>query len=114
MGKRVYQRVEVYGFHADVSDGMGFFPGQVSDVSRFGLRMTDLPKRINEKVNRMTVVINGEGKNFKMLLKPKWSQPTGMRKMVGFEILNTPYEWTDFVLHREAKDDKDAWDVIVL
>ena len=114
MGKRVYQRVEVHGFHGDISDGMGFFPGQVSDISRFGLRMTDLPKRVNEKANRMTVVINGEGKNFKMLLKPKWSQASGMRKTVGFEIMNTPYEWTDFVLRREPKDDKDAWDVIVL
>lgn len=106
--------MEVTGFYGDISDGMGFFLGQVSDVSRFGLRMTDLPKRLNDKANRMTVVINGDGQNFKMLLKPKWSKPSGLRLTVGFEILNTPYEWTDFVLRREPKDDQDVWDVITL
>lgn len=114
MGNRVYPRVEVIGFQADVSDGMGFFPGEVSDVSRFGLCMKDLPKRVNETSNRMTVVVNGNGKNFKMNVRPKWSQASGLRKTVGFEILNTPYEWTDFILRLEPKDDQDGWDTIHL
>ena len=114
MGNRVYQRVEVSGFQADVSDGMGFFPGEVCDVSRFGLCMRDLPKRVNETSNRMTVVVSGNGKNFKMIVRPKWSQASGLRKTVGFEILNTPYEWTDFILRLEPKGDQDAWDTIYL
>ena len=114
MSNRVYQRVEVTGFQADVSDGMGCFPGEINDVSRFGLCMKDLPKRVNETSNRMTVVIHGKGKNFKMVVRPKWSQASGLRKTVGFEILNTPYEWTEFVLQLEPKDDQEDWDTLYL
>jgi hypothetical protein len=114
MGNRVYRRVEVQGFNADISDGKGFFPGVISNVSRFGIRMSDLPKRVDEKANRMTVVVSGRGKNFKMLVRPKWAELEGSRKIVGFEIINTPFEWTDFVMNLEPKEDRDVWDTINL
>lgn len=112
MSNRVYKRIDVQGFQADISDGVGFFPGELHNVSRFGLCMTDLPQRIDETAARMTIVINGHGQNFKMLIRPKWSQKMGLRKTVGFEILNTPYEWTDFVLKIEPKDKRDSKGVI--
>ncbi len=109
MGNRVYQRLEVKGISADLSDGKGFFPGVVSDVSRFGVGMTDLPKRINENTRRMTVVISGNGKNFKMLVKPRWAESVGRRKIMGFEIINTPFEWTDFIMKLEPRKERDGW-----
>lgn len=109
MGKRVYQRIEIDGLKADVSDGKGFFPGVVSDVSRFGIRMVDLPIRFNEKAIRMTAVISGRNRNFKMLVRPKWFGHSGVRKMVGFEIINTPFDWTDFVMNLEPKEDGSFW-----
>ena len=112
--QRKYQRMDVDGFNADISDGVGFFPGVISDVSRFGLLMRDLPKRVNDSTRKMTVVVSGNGKNFKMLVRPKWSQQTGLRKMMGFEILNTPWEWTEFVMKIEPQVDDDIWDVINL
>lgn len=114
MDCRVYQRVEVEGFNGDVSDGVGFFPGVVSDVSRFGMRISDLPQRLNDRARRMTVVVNGHGRNFKMLVKPRWSDENGMRKVIGFEIINTPWEWTDFVMRFEPKVNDDIWGVIAL
>lgn len=111
---RKYQRMEVDGYNADISDGIGFFPGVVSDVSRFGFLMTDLPKRISPVAKRMTVVVSGHGKNFKMLVRPKWSNDSGFRKMMGFEIINTPWEWTEFVMKIEPDADHDVWDVINL
>ncbi len=114
MESRAYQRMEIQGLDADISDGIGFFPGVISDVSRFGIRMADLPKRISSDKRRMTIVISGHGKNFKMLVRPKWSSDTGLRKMMGFEILNTPWEWTDFVMKLEPTADLDVWDVINL
>lgn len=106
MGKRAYQRVRIDDFQVDISDGRGFFPGVISDVSRFGLGMMDLPKRINETVNRMTVVVTGQGKTFKMVVKPRWSDHAGLRKIIGCEIINAPYTWTDFVLRIEPRKDK--------
>lgn len=114
MGNRVYQRIDIQGLNGDISDGAGFFPGSVTDISRFGMCMSDLPQRVNEQTKRMTVVISGHGKNFKMVVRPRWSEKTGMRKMVGFEILNTPWEWTDFVMNLEPREERQIWDVVNL
>jgi hypothetical protein len=114
MENRENQRVAIEGLRADISDGIGFFPGVLSDISRFGMRMVDLPKRLNDKSKRMTVVVNGCGRNFKMLVKPRWSAESGMRKMVGVEIINSPWAWTEFVMKYEPRVEEDVWDVINL
>ena len=44
---------------ADVSDGRGFFSGTVTDLSRFGLCMTDLPAKLDHTSQRLSVVISG-------------------------------------------------------
>lgn len=111
---RRYHRMDVQGLNADISDGIGFFPGVVTDISRFGICMTDLPKRVNEQSKKMTVVISGHGKNFKMVARPKWSEKSGLRKVVGLEIINTPWEWTDFVMKFEPEESNDVWDIINL
>lgn len=112
MDNRVYNRIEIDGFNADISDGKGFFPGVIHDISRFGLRMTDLPKRMDDKKQRMTAIISGHGRNFKMVVKPRWAESFGLRKIVGFEIINTPYEWTDFVMKLEPRKVDDPREVI--
>ncbi len=109
MENRKYQRLAIDGLSGDISDGVGFFPGTITDISRFGMRMTDLPKRLDDKMQKMTVVISGRGKNFKMLVRPKWITRTGFRKMMGFQIINTPWAWTDFVMAFEPGADADVW-----
>lgn len=83
---------------ADVSDGKGFFSGTVVDLSRFGLRMTDLPAKLDSSGQRLSIVISGQGKNFKMLVRPRWSQKEATQKSVGVEIVNAPWGWTEFVM----------------
>ncbi len=97
------------GFQADVSDGVVFFTGEVADISRIGMLMVDLPKRLNDQAQKMTVVISGKGSNFKMLVRPCWSDVDGMRKSIGFEIISIPYEWMEFVTSFEPKAEEDAW-----
>lgn len=111
---RRYQRIEVEGLSADVSDGVGFFSGVISDVSRYGIGLDDLPKRIDDSVGKMTLVITGHGRNFKMLVKPKWAEREGIRKKIGFEIISTPLAWTNFVMKFEPEVDSDALDVVNL
>ena len=86
----------------DVSDGVGFFPGVVSDVSRIGIGMSDLPKRLDGDVKRMTIVVSVPGEHFKMNVRPRWSTKDGVRKSVGVEIMSAPYGWTEFVMNFEA------------
>jgi len=98
----------------DVSDGIGFFPGVVSDVSRFGIGISDLPKKLDTAAKKMTIVISGQGEHFKMNVRPKWAVRDGMRKNVGVEISNAPWGWTEFVMGYEPVVDKDVWGEIRL
>lgn len=111
MDNRDCQRVGIDGFCADVSDGEGFFPGMISDISRFGMCMSDLPKRLNDKTRKMIVVVSGPGVNIKMAVRPKWTVETGLQKMVGVEILNTPWAWTEFVSSFESEPEDEVWEI---
>ncbi len=102
--------MDVVGFQADLSDGLGFFSGEVIDISRDGMLMTNLPKRLDDQNLTMTAVISGNGSHFKMLVRPCWSSVDGMHKSVGFEIISIPWEWTEFVMDFEPRVDKDAWE----
>ena len=109
MEKRKYPRMEIGNLAVDVSDGIGYFPGVVSDVSRVGIGMSDLPKRLNEDVKKMTVVVSVQGEHFKMNVKPRWSTKDGTRKSVGVEIMSAPYGWTEFVMNFEPVFHGDVW-----
>lgn len=71
MKQRNHPRLEIKNLSVDASDGVGFFQGVISDVSRFGVCLTDLPKKLNRKAKIMTVVVSGQGKNFKMSVRPR-------------------------------------------
>ena len=113
MERRKFQRIETYGISADVSDGTGFFLGTVQDVSRFGLCMSDMPKKLNDNVKKMTVVVSGKGEHFKMSVRPRWSTKNTPKKTVGAEILNAPWGWTEFVMNFEPSHGN-AWGEIHL
>lgn len=112
MEKRRHQRIEIKNFWADVSDGKGFFSGVVTNLSRFGLGMTDLPAKLDSN-QRLSIVISGHGRNFKMLVKPRWAQKESMQKSVGVEIMNAPWGWTEFIMQMETPPD-DVWGEITL
>jgi PilZ domain len=114
MEKRRHPRMIIENFIVDISDGVGFFQGTVSDISRFGLCMTELPKRLNGGAKKMTVVISGKGANFKMNIRPRWYTQGGGTKSVGAEIINAPWGWTEFAMKFEPPLPKDIWDGIRL
>ncbi len=101
MEKRRHQRMAVKNLWADVSDGKGFFSGLVTDLSRFGLRMVDLPGKLDNNSQRLSLVVSGHGQNFKMLVRPRWSRKEVNQKCVGVEIINAPWGWTEFVMDFE-------------
>ncbi len=94
------------GLSVDVSDGSGFFQGFVTDISRMGLSMADLPKRLHGDAKIMTVVVSGQDCNFKMSVRPRWYTHGGVRKAVGAEILSAPWGWTEFVMGFESVDEE--------
>lgn len=97
----------------DLSDGRGFFSGTVSDISRFGLMVDNLPGKLNEKAPQFSVIVSGQGKHFKMRTRPRWSVRQAASRKIGMEILAAPWGWTEFVMQFEPRND-DVWGEIRL
>lgn len=107
MEKRRYPRMALQGIVADISDGKGFFSGRVHDISRFGLSLNDIPKKIDEHA-LLTIIVDGRGGHFKLRMKPCWDATAGMQKIIGGEIEQTSFAWTEFVKQFEPASD-DIW-----
>lgn len=90
----------------DVSDGLGFFSGSVNNLSRVGLCMNDLPAKLDQNARRLSIVVSGHGKNFKMVATPRWTEEGKYKKNIGVEIINAPWGWTEFVMSMEPRFDE--------
>jgi hypothetical protein len=101
MEKREHLRMAIENLSVDVADGVGFFQGMVSDISRFGICMADLSKRINGDAKRMTIVVSGKAGHFRMDVRPRWYTHGSSRHYVGAEIITVPIGWTEFVMNFE-------------
>jgi hypothetical protein len=62
MEKRRDPRLPLEYFTVDASDGAGFFQGAMENVSRFGICIKDLPKRLNNKAKEIVIVVTGNGR----------------------------------------------------
>lgn len=102
------------GLFVDVADGAGFYRGVISDISRFGICMGDLPPRLNAAAEKMTIVVSGKGGSFKMNVSPRWYCQGNAGKSVGAEILHSPPDWLKFVMNFEPILDKEVWGEIRL
>ncbi len=105
MEKRRHQRIEVNNFTVDISDGLGFSGGTMCDISRFGMKVDNVAKRLDDNAKQLSVVISGMGKNFKIKAKPRWTVHQPACKSVGIEIIHAPFGWTEFVMNFEPATD---------
>jgi hypothetical protein len=105
MQKREYPRIEVPHLQADVSDGKGFFNGSVKNISRFGLAISNLPFDLDDTSDLYSVIIDGPGTHFKLLVRPVWETNDGISKTIGTRIENSPWTWTEFVIRQETLSD---------
>lgn len=113
MEKRRFQRMKVNNVVVDISDGRGFFSGTVADMSRSGLKLDDIPKSLSEDNSKLSIVVSGDGKHFKMSAKPRWARRKAISKKVGLEIVKAPLGWAEFVMDHQD-DSNDDWVEIIL
>jgi hypothetical protein len=114
MEHRKHQRIELKNYCVDAADGGGFFQGGVGDVSKFGVSLLGLSPRINVGAKKMTIVVSGQGNNFRMNVRPRWTKTDGASKSIGAEILNPSLGWTVFVMSLEPKGEQDVWASVTL
>ena len=105
MEHRKHPRVNINSLVADISDGKGFYNGTIDNISRLGLSVSDLSSKLDGQAEILTAIVNGQGENFKMFLKPKWEVVNGIKKSVGLEIESCSWGWTEFVIKHEPGDD---------
>ncbi len=109
---RRHPRIAIRNLSVDIHDGNEFFQGTVSDISRHGMCMTELPERFDADTEVMTVVIAGKEDYFRMFVRPKWCRQQEENKTVGTEIINISWSWKEFVMKREPLPEKDISDLI--
>ncbi len=102
MHKREHPRLEVPHLQADVSDGKGFFTGSVKNISRFGLAITDIAVDLDNGSDIYSVILDGPGTHFKLLVRPVWETTDGASKTIGMRIENSPWTWTEYVMRQET------------
>ena len=108
MDKRRHQRIEVQNLVANLSDGVNSYSGTVSDVSRVGLLVTDIPQELNNQGEKLSIIISAKGKDFKMAVVPKWVSGSRSKNKMGLAILDAPLDWTGFIMSYEQTDE-DIW-----
>lgn len=106
---RRYFRMDVQGMEADISDDIGFCSARVKDVSRFGICLSDMTRKPSVEGETFLLIISDqEGHRFKMHVQGRWEVGQGSDTVIGAEIKNAPWGWTELVSTFEpAKDD--AW-----
>lgn len=109
MEKRSYPRIGLKNLTVDACDGFGFYVGMISDISRFGLCLTGLSLKLDGGAKKMTVIVSGEGRKFKMNIRPRWSISDNNSKTVGAQILDAPWSWTEFVMDFEPRGKDEVW-----
>jgi hypothetical protein len=108
MKKRCHQRVEVQNLVANLSDGVDFFSGTVSNISRLGLLLNDIPQKLKSQGKKLSIIVTAKGRNFKMQVEQKWVSGDKSQRKMGVEILDPPLDWTVFAMICEPKDE-DIW-----
>ena len=72
-------------------------------MSRFGLAIADISPDLDRDSDIYTVIIDGPGTHFKLLVRPVWEKDDGNSKTIGARIENSPWTWTDFVMRQETQ-----------
>ena len=105
MSKRRHQRVEVQNLVANLSDGVDSFSGTVSNVSRLGMLLNDIPQRFKNYENKLSIIVSAKGKDIKMQVEPKWVSGNKSETKIGLVILDPPFAWTVFAMICEPADE---------
>jgi hypothetical protein len=108
MIKRRHQRIQMQNLIANLSDGVTSFPGTVSNISRLGMLLDDIPQKLRKSQGiKLSITVSAQGKDFKMQVEPKWVSGNEFPKM-GLAIIDPPLDWTLFAMDCEPKDE-DIW-----
>ena len=97
--KREHQRLEINGIVAHVSDGVNYCAGSVGDISKGGICLVNPSDALDNKANRLGVLLTGMGKSFQLEVKPKWNNDSSETQSFGATIEDSLWSWEEFKRH---------------
>jgi len=97
------KRIE-FNMEVDISDGNLVCKGLLSNISRKGIMISDVPQKFNFYAPKWVAIIDGTEKNFKLPIKPRWSRIQGKCKDVGFRIISPSLTWVKFINELDGKE----------
>ncbi len=108
MEKRQHVRTSMDGMTVYVCDDRGLCAGTLKDISRFGVCITDIPRKLQTLDGSFDAVIHGAGYSFKLRLHEKWKAGNNHTTMVGAVIDSVSRDWTEMTLRNEIRTGS-AW-----
>ncbi|MBU0944900.1 MAG: hypothetical protein KJ804_19450 [Proteobacteria bacterium] len=86
------------GAFAEIRAGDMTCTGLVCNISRLGISLKNIPDIFFDKMDKLTIVIRGEGGDQNLLVKPKWVLETSSGKQLGAKIDSAPPGWRQFLM----------------
>lgn len=102
---RTDSRHKTFGLMAVISDGKSKHIAIVEEISKNGLRLTQIPTKFDDSAGDCKAVVQSPSGDQQVSLHPCWVKSTnkGMYKTVGFQIENPPSGWKDFIKELEKE-----------
>lgn len=103
MERRRYDRINTQHLLANLSDDNGFFSATICDISRIGLRISNVSRKLNRKTKYYWLVFTTRNHHFKLKVKPTWTTQQPPAQHIGLEIVRAPLGWREFVMESEPQ-----------
>ena len=97
------QRIETEMVSA-FSDGTNIFRGLVSNISKTGIKVTDIPIKFLPVTQKYPTVVSTTDQKFKFMILPVWFNQTGRKLEIGFKIVSPPAGWISYIDTRIGKN----------
>ena len=108
MEQRKYFRAKLDNTEVHISDGAGFCSGTLKDCSRFGICITNIPRKLHTENGFFLAVVSKNAVNFRLKVKEQWETKDGLSIEIGAAIDNAPWDWTEMIMQIEPSND-DIW-----
>ena len=103
--KRRSTRFDITPVRVKVTDGNHFHAATINNISTLGIGLKNLPKKIFDKADRLTVIINDKKQNHHTLyVQPVWTTRGSSGLKLGARVETASSKWSDFMQHRINKN----------
>ncbi len=96
--QRIEPRVLTQDIPVKVADEHGVYNGIISNISKAGVCLKNLPDSLSASTKRLSVIVKDKTEDYCFFLAPSWDkQHQTAGRQIGGEISQPPKNWLEFV-----------------